>query len=375
MFSRRASADLKRFLPLACSLSLLCTANAAASAQTPIHDGDKVHVTVYNHPDLSVDAVVTGSGDIAVPLAGNVAVEGLSPSAAARRVGFALRPTLRRPSVAVDVIEQFPQLFFTGSQMGVQPYQPGETLVTALGSLPLKGSDTFAARATEAIDLRDVRVERNGRDIGTYNLETLGRQGDPGPRLQSGDVIEVANKPVRVDIGGIVRSPGPVFLYPTDTLAQAVEESGGFTPATSLTNVILHRDGADEIISAAGFAMTAPARDGDTLTLQPAPHVNVYGMVTTSGNYALQSNPSLLSALYEAGGPNKWADVRHIRVVHMGVTTEYNISGLTHGDTSVNRPLQDGDIVFVPEGHRIDPIPFIQALGALGSLDYLIRAH
>jgi protein involved in polysaccharide export with SLBB domain len=119
--------------------------------------------------------------------------------------------------------------------------------------------------------------------------------------------------------------------------------------------------------------MTAPARDGDTLTIQPAPHVNVFGMVTTSGEYALRANPSLLTALYEAGGPNKWADVKHIRVIHLGVTSEHDISGLTHGDTSANLPLADGDVVFVPEGHRIDALPFLEALSGLTNLDYLIR--
>jgi polysaccharide export outer membrane protein len=362
------------FLSLAISLPLLCTAGAlASSAETPIHAGDKVHVTIYNHPDLSVDAVVTGTGEIAVPIAGNVTVEGLNPSAAAFKVALALRPALRRPAVAVNVTEQIPQLFFTGTQMGVQAYQPGETLAAAIGSLPLRGTDTFAARASEAIDLRDVRVERGGKVIGTYDLEALGRQGDPGPRLQSGDVIEVANKPVRVDVVGIVKTPGSVYLYANDTLAQAVEQSGGFSGEASLTNVVLHRDGTDQVVSAAGYAMTAPARDGDTLTIQPAPHVNVFGMVTTSGEYALRANPSLLTALYEAGGPNKWADVKHIRVIHLGVTSEHDISGLTHGDTSANLPLADGDVVFVPEGHRIDALPFLEALSGLTNLDYLIR--
>jgi polysaccharide export outer membrane protein len=362
-------------LSSAFSLSLLCTASTIASTETPIHAGDKVHVTVYNHPDLSIDTVVTGTGEISLPIAGNVTVEGLNPSAAAFKVALALQPALRRPSVAVDVTEQVPQLYFTGSLMGVQPYAPGETLVAAVGSLPLRIGDVYLERASEGIDLRDVRVQRGGNVIGSYDLEALGRVGDPGPRLQSGDVIEVANKPVHVSVGGVVKTPGSVYLYPTDTLAQAVEQSGGFDGQASLTNVVLHRNGVDYSVSAAGPAMTSPARDGDTLTIQPAPHVNVIGMVAASGNYPLQGNPSLLTALYQAGGPNKWADVRHVRVVHLGVTTEHDVSGLQHGDTSANIPLQDGDVVFVPEGHRIDPTPFLQGLAAVTSLDYLYRNH
>jgi polysaccharide export outer membrane protein len=357
------------------SLILFCTASAIASTETPIHAGDKVHVTVYNHPDLSVDAVVTGTGEIALPIAGTVVVEGLNPSAAAFKVALALQPALRHPSVAVDVTEGNPQLFFTGSQMGVQSYSPGETLAAAIGSLPLRQTDAFAIRASQAIDLRHVRVERSGEIIGSYDMEALGRNGDPGPRLQAGDIIEVANKPVRVNVDGIVKTPGPVYLYQSDTLAQAVEQSGGFGGEASFTNVVLHRNGSDWIVSSAGPAMTSPARDGDVLTIQPAPHVNVIGMVSASGVYTLQNNPSLLTALYQAGGPNKWADVKHIRVLHLGVTSEHDVSGLQHGDTSANVALADGDVVFVPEGHRIDPIPFLQALAGLSNVDYLIRNH
>jgi len=366
---------MKSFLTLALSLSFLSTASAAVAVETPIHAGDKVHVTVYNHPDLSVDAVVAGTGEIAVPLAGNVAIEGMNPRAAASKIALALGPTLRRPAVAVDVTEQVPDLFFTGAQMGVQTFVPGETLVAAIGSLPLRGGDAFAVKASDAIDLRDVRVVRGAELVGTYDLEALGRSGDPGPRLQSGDVIEVANKPIRVTVGGLVKTPGSVYLYPNDTLAQAVEQSGGFDGEASLSNVLLQRDGKSQIVSAAGYAMTSPAREGDTLTIQPAPHVNVIGMVAKSGDFALTGNPTLLTALYQAGGPNKWADVRRIRVIRLGVTSEHNVSGLTHGDLSANIPLQDGDVVFVPEGHRIDPTAFLEALGGAINLDFLVRNH
>jgi protein involved in polysaccharide export with SLBB domain len=279
---------------------------------------------------------------------------------------------LRRPSVAVSVVDPSPSLFFAGAEMGVQPYHVGETLTVAVNSFPPR-LDALQSWANSAVDLRDVRLERDGHLIGEYDLQALSRVGDPGPRLQSGDVIEVANKPVRVDVTGIVKTPGSVYLYPTETLAQAVQLSGGFTPDASLTNVVLQRDGVDQIVSAAGSALQAPAHDGDVLTIQPAPHVNVFGMVSTSGDFALQSNPSLLTALYQAGGPNKWADVRHIKVIHLGETSEHDISGLTHGDTSGNFALSDGDVVFVPEGHRIDPTPFLQALSALTSIDFLAR--
>jgi polysaccharide export outer membrane protein len=360
---------LRLLLSTVLVLSFGTNASAVQLPEIAIHAGDKVRLTVYNHPDLSTDTTVDGSGQIAVPDVGSVTVEGLNPSAAAFTIGRALQPVLRHPSVSVTVLEQTPLIFFTGSQIGVQPYQAGETLTAAMGSLSTKGTDSFAA---SAIDLRSVRLERDGRIVGDYDLQELGRLGDPGPRLQSADVIEVANKPIRVNVGGIVKTPGPVYLYQGNILAQAVEEAGGFGPTASLTDIVLQRDGATSIVSAAGPALTAPAQDGDTITIKPAPRVNVLGMVSTSGNFPLQGNPTLLYALYLAGGPNKWADVRHIKVVHQGVTSEHDINGLTHGDLSENVALQDGDIVFVPEGHRIDPSPFLTALGVAATIRWLV---
>jgi protein involved in polysaccharide export with SLBB domain len=78
-----------------------------------------------------------------------------------------------------------------------------------------------------------------------------------------------------------------------------------------------------------------------------------------------------LTALYVAGGPTKWANVRDIQVVHAGVRTSYDLSKLQHGDLSSSVPLVDGDVVYVPEGHKIDAAGFFAALGAVYNLTHL----
>ena len=54
-----------------------------------------------------------------------------------------------------------------------------------------------------------------------------------------------------------------------------------------------------------------------------------------------------------------------------GVRHSYDLTNLQHGDLTPNIKLVDGDVVYVPEGHRIDATLFFQGIvGALaGAFD------
>jgi polysaccharide export outer membrane protein len=353
---------------------------ASGAAQTPIRPGDKLQITVFNHADLSGQVSVTSNGDAPVPVAGGVTVEGLTQTSAARRIESALAPFMNQPAVQVRIIQQGQSIFFTGLMMGVQGYQPGETLGSAVaafttGQTQAGGSDhAIAAQGvarTEAVDLRRVRIERGTKPTAPVDLEALARQGDPGPRLQPGDVVMLAAKPVRVDVRGDIAAPVTVYLYNGETLNQAVNEAGGFRSTTSLAGVVLNRDGTDRIVSAAGPDFIGAAHNGDVLTLRPAPRVSVLGSVEKPGDTTLQVGSTLMSALYEAGGPNKYADLKHIKVVHGGTQTIRDVARLTHGDLSQDVAISDGDVIYVPEGHKIDPNGIFSAIGALASLKFL----
>jgi polysaccharide export outer membrane protein len=356
-------------LPLCIALLAASLAHpVAAIADTPIHAGDKLQLTVFNHPDLTAEVTVTSDGYVPVPLAGQVSVEGLTETLAGNRIGSSLTRYLRHPAVSVRILQQGQSIFFTGSLLGVQPYQPGETLGTAIGAFTAKaqaGAQGMPAARTDTIDMRRVRVQRGKNVTDPIDLEALARSGDSGPRLQPGDTILLATKPIRVDVRGDVKSPATVYLYPGESLNQAVNGAGGFQATTSLAKIGLKRDGADSEVSAAGAEFSGPAHDGDIVTLHPAPHVSVLGAVEKPGDTTLQVGSTLLSALYSAGGPNKFADLKHIKIMHDGASQSFNLARLTHGDLSQDMPIRDGDVIFVPQGHQIDTNLIFQALGAL----------
>jgi polysaccharide biosynthesis/export protein len=91
-----------------------------------------------------------------------------------------------------------------------------------------------------------------------------------------------------------------------------------------------------------------------------APRVTVTGSITNPGVVTLKSNFSLVSALYTAGGPAKYANLHNVQVVRDdGARSSYDIGKLVKGDLSQNAMLHDGDLVFVPQGSTFDPSGFL----------------
>jgi protein involved in polysaccharide export with SLBB domain len=360
-----------------CAVALWATSCSAALATAHIAPGDKVQLTVFNHPDLSGPVTVSSAGDVRVPVAGSVKVAGLSEQDASARIAGALSAYLYHPSVDVRLTAQGQSIFFTGSLVGVQAYQPGETLGAAIGAFrqALNANQTSGSAVSmgsiNSIDLRRVRLKREGTVSPEIDLDALGRTGESGPQLAPGDVVLLRAKPIKVDVRGNLPTPTAVYVNPGDTLAHAVAEVGPYSPTTSLSSIGLRRDGVDSTVSAAGGVFTEAAHDGDIVTLQPAPRVSVLGMVEKSGDETLQTRPTLLNALYEAGGPNRFADLAHVKISHEGVTQTYDVSKLAHGELSQNVPVRDGDVVFVPEGHKIDLGAFATVLSALTSLKFV----
>jgi protein involved in polysaccharide export with SLBB domain len=331
---------------------------------------------------LSADSVVVASdGSISIPVVGTLKVAGMTTHEVSKFVEQRLATYVRDPSVNVRLLQQGQSVFLTGSTTGVLPYLPGETLSSALGQLrdqfgknsaPTQGTggERYGGTlARSAIDLRRIVLERDNHQSGPIDGEELLRSGTPGPALVPGDTLLFASKPVRVDVRGEVASPGAIYLYKTDTLEEALLAAGGPLPSASTVDASLIRDGKETALPLGGAALRQPPQTGDEVVVRAAPHVTVLGQVPTPGELMLKNGSTLLSALYVAGGPTHWANVKDIQVVHEGTRHSYDLSHLPYGDLSGNIPLTDGDVVYVPEGHKIDARLFMQAIGgALGGL-------
>ncbi len=353
------------------ALSAMFIASAAAPAIAKVHPGDRVAVLVYNHPELSGQATVDGSGFISLPLAGGVDTTNLDAMQISQRVRYRLQPYVRKVAVDVQVLSQAQSIFVAGGPGGVLAYSPGENLSSALAQLRTQTTALGVQPAQQAtfdldhgrVDLRHVSIVRDGIALGPYDASTSSIAAGMSPVLESGDTIALRDKPVSVTVLGEVRQPGIAYLNSSDAISTAVTQAGGELPTSATSNITIERGGVRRVVAFGSPEFSQPAQPGDIITVPRAPVINVVGMVVKPGDVQLKTDSTLLSALYGANGIQKWADLKKVQVLHQGQRTQYDVTALTHGDISQNPPLADGDTVFVPEGHKIDWSPVFAALG------------
>jgi protein involved in polysaccharide export with SLBB domain len=367
--NRDSIRTISSFFGLASALA--CCAIASA---TTLHPGDKISITVYNHPELSTQqmtpTVVDSSGRVWMPVAGLVDATDIGPKQLADIITMRLAPYVRKPAVDVQLVQQAQSVFVTGVASGVYAYSPGETLLAVLNQVEMSVSPAspslagavinpsqIAAHELQygSIDLTKVVIERDGKRLPPIDAENLIASGKPAPTLQPDDTVELAYKPIAVTVRGDVHQPGVAHLDPGQPLSDAIYQVGGTDDATAADALEVTRGGKELRVTKSSPEYRDPAQDGDIVYVPHGIHVGVVGSVTTPGRVLLEGDESLLSALYFAGGPTKYGDIRHVRVLHDGVPHEYDITRLTHGGQEDQNPqLADGDTLFVPEGHKID---------------------
>jgi len=326
-------------------IAVLLAIVPAIAVASPLRAGDRVAVTVFNHPELALAAAtIDADGDLAMPIVGNVAVAGYEPDVAADRITTAMQKYLRRPVVQVSVLQQNATISIVGGPNSSIPYVPGQTL----------GSVASAMLATPGLDFTHVAIDRDGKQLGEYDVSALLRTADPGPALQPGDRVAFAQKPVGVNVIGVVKTPGTVYLSSGASVADAVYAAGGVDVDAAIGALDLLRNGQHEHLALSSDAAQTPAQTGDVVTVPQALHVSVTGRVSKPGDTALINGTTLYAALYQAGGPVQYADMSHTEVVHDGIKHVYDVTRIPSGDPAANPHLVEGDVVYVPTGHHVN---------------------
>lgn len=155
-----------------------------------IGPGDLLSVRVFQEPELSHDKLlVSASGHIQLPLAGEVLAAGLSaPELAAVIAGRLGRDYLRDPQVTVAVIAPRQPLVTVEGEVklpGVYPLNAGDTLLSAIARAQ---SPSRVARLDEVIVFRHGSGERTGA---RFDLRAIRTGRAPDPLMLDGDVVVV----------------------------------------------------------------------------------------------------------------------------------------------------------------------------------------
>ena len=240
-------------------------AGAAAAADYRLGAGDVVRISVYQNPDLTLEARISEAGVVSYPLLGNIKIGGISVSAAESLIAEGLRSRnfVRTPQVSVLVTQ------VRGNQASVlgQVNHPGRFPIE---STDLRLSDLLSLAGGISVGGADTVVligRRGGQRIRKeIDLDGIFRSadGDDDMLVLNGDVVYVQRAPIAY-IYGEVQRPGPMRIERGLTVMQALATGGGLSPRGTERGLRLHRKGPDGKLQVLQPAMDDTLRDGDVV--------------------------------------------------------------------------------------------------------------
>ena len=198
-----------------------------------IGPGDKLHVQVFDTPELDQHPRVTDAGTVPLLLVGDTKVAGMTPGEAAHEISYVLKANnyFLRPDVAVTVEE------FGTQQISVlgEVKSPGSIHVTAPVSILTVIS--MAGGLTELAD-RHITIEHNGNKDHRLDYFISNRSEEALASLRTvypGDTVLVPKVGVVYVIGDVARPGGyPMSTDSSSITALQAVATAGSTNKTSL---------------------------------------------------------------------------------------------------------------------------------------------
>jgi polysaccharide export outer membrane protein len=225
-------------------------AAAVAFAQVPpraepvLGVGDVVRITVYQNPDLTVEARVSELGQVNFPLIGAVTIGGLSVSQAQALIEKRLRDGgfVLKPQVTIQTTQ------IRSSQISIlgQVAKPGRFPIEIVGS---RVSEMIAAAGgvvPGGADIVTLVGNRDGKPIKLdIDLPLILQQGraDLDIPVENGDIIYVDRAPTFYMYGEVQR-PGQLRVERGMTLMQALAQAGGLSARGTTRGIKVHRKDA-----------------------------------------------------------------------------------------------------------------------------------
>lgn len=224
------------------------------STSATLAPGDVLKISVYGNPDLATTTRVMPDGKITFPLIGVVAVGGVSPVEAERRIADALVSGgfVRNAAVSVFVEQRSAAVTSSVTLLG-QVGQPGTYSldtespegVSNLVSLLARAGGTTEQAADYCYLIRQQNGQSNKQRI---DLDDLLRNGNLAVNipLNNGDIVLVPEMDVFY-IYGEVQKPGRYKLERDMTVMQGLSVASGMTPRGSIKGIMLNRKDGNTI--------------------------------------------------------------------------------------------------------------------------------
>jgi polysaccharide export outer membrane protein len=356
--------------------------------------GDRLVLILTGDVEASHTLDVTREGFVVIPQVGQLPVANLTladlENMLYARLGRAYSGVRRGPgattrfSVSVARLRAN-QVFVLGDVE-----KPGSYMVssagTAITALYAAGGPTVNG------SMRGIQIKRGERLVSTLDLYDYLLAGDASrdARLETGDIVFVPPRALRVRIVGEVIRPATYELKPTETLADLIRAAGGFRAEASRRRVQIERilppgqrtaDGHDRVTIdiesdeiANGSITPTPLAAGDVVHVfavagRVRNTVIVQGNVWSPGTLGLVPGMTIGEAIKLAGGPKPDVYVGQVLVNRLrsdGSRVQLRASlrdslGAVIGDF----PLVEDDIIQLFSLNEFRPDRFVAIGGAV----------
>ncbi len=185
---------------------------------------------------------------------------------------------------------------------------------------------------------------------------------------------------------GQVTHPGSIELQQGWTLLEVMAATGGLTARAAPRRASVIRRGTGQTINVdlerllikGDRSANVPMEPGD-IVMVPAlqNRILVLGSVHTPGAHDLDDGARFIDALASAGGPLPRAGTKNIGVIRTGpdgkpVVKTIDLNRIIKGDGSLNMPVQDADIIYVPDGPLVRWMDIVAWLSGLGLIRTIV---
>ena len=313
--------DLHKFLiRIGLFLILLLPLSATAQQEYIIGEGDLLKVTVYDNPDLTTEARVSGDGKISFPLIGEVAVNEMRVADAEKTIARLLEAGyIVKPQVNIFISE------YKSKKVTVL----GE--VTKPGIVVLRGASTL--------------------------LEVISDAG--GITLNAGDAIVITRKLIKQSAERrIVRSLTEKDEKNENAKKDDKNEKIRKDAANNILSVLTEKKEMTEnkenddlnvivdtkrLFEDGDVTANVPVQAGDSIYVPKAAFVYVNGEVKTPGAYKITKGLTVLKAITIAGGFTIKASESRTRIIRKTEKGEVKIKA------KFDDLVMPDDIIMVPE--------------------------
>lgn len=227
-------------------LGLVTTAQAAEQNDYILGPGDAVRISVYQNPDLSLEARLSEGGTISYPLLGNIKLGGISVSDAEKKIASGLKDGnfIKQPQVSILLIgataNQVSVLGLVGKP-GRYPLVAGSNKLSEV--MAMAGGITQGA-GSDIVVVSGVREGKPFRKEVDFTKVFASSGSEPDFMLQNGDTLFVDRAPQIYMYGEVQRSGAQILLRDT-TVLQALANAGGLTLRGTQRGIKVHRRNPD----------------------------------------------------------------------------------------------------------------------------------